>query len=311
VNINPRLRRIGDRLVGPGQPVYVIGEIGINHNGDLRTALALIDQARAAGMDAVKFQKRTPEVCTPRDQWDVERDTPWGRMTYIDYRHRVEFGAAEYRQIDDYCREVGIDWFASPWETDSVEFLAEFNPPAYKVASACLTDDLLLRTLRATGQTVILSTGMSTPEQIRHAVEVLGSNGTVLLHATSTYPAPPEQLNLRMINTLQTEYPNVPIGYSGHEVGLQSTLCAVALGACMVERHITLDRSMWGSDQAASVEPEGMRRLVRDIRVVETALGDGVKQVYPGELSAMRKLRRVAGVVAELEADHGGTGRVA
>ncbi len=311
MNINPRLRRIGDRLVGPGQPVYVIGEIGINHNGDLRTALALIDQARAAGMDAVKFQKRTPEVCTPRDQWDVERDTPWGRMTYIDYRHRVEFGAAEYRQIDDYCREVGIDWFASPWDTDSVEFLAEFNPPAYKVASACLTDDLLLRTLRATGQTVILSTGMSTPEQIRHAVEVLGSNGTVLLHATSTYPAPPEQLNLRMINTLQTEYPNVPIGYSGHEVGLQSTLCAVALGACMVERHITLDRSMWGSDQAASVEPEGMRRLVRDIRVVESALGDGVKQVYPGELSAMRKLRRVAGVVAELEADHGGTGRVA
>ena len=311
MNINPRLRRIGDRLVGPGQPVYVIGEIGINHNGDLRTALALIDQARAAGMDAVKFQKRTPEVCTPRDQWDVERDTPWGRMTYIEYRHRVEFGAAEYRQIDDYCREVGIDWFASPWDTDSVEFLAEFNPPAYKVASACLTDDLLLRTLRATGQTVILSTGMSTPEQIRHAVEVLGSNGTVLLHATSTYPAPPEQLNLRMINTLQTEYPNVPIGYSGHEVGLQSTLCAVALGACMVERHITLDRSMWGSDQAASVEPEGMRRLVRDIRVVESALGDGVKQVYPGELSAMRKLRRVAGVVAELEADHGGTGRVA
>ena len=311
MNINPRLRRIGDRLVGPGQPVYVIGEIGINHNGDLRNALALIDQARAAGMDAVKFQKRTPEVCTPRDQWDVERDTPWGRMTYIDYRHRVEFGAAEYRQIDDYCREVGIDWFASPWDTDSVEFLAEFNPPAYKVASACLTDDLLLRTLRATGQTVILSTGMSTPEQIRHAVEVLGSNGTVLLHATSTYPAPPEQLNLRMINTLQTEYPNVPIGYSGHEVGLQSTLCAVALGACMVERHITLDRSMWGSDQAASVEPEGMRRLVRDIRVVESALGDGVKQVYPGELSAMRKLRRVAGVVAELEADHGGTGRVA
>jgi sialic acid synthase SpsE len=311
VNINPRLRRIGDRLVGPGQPVYVIGEIGINHNGDLRTALALVDAARDAGMDAVKFQKRMPETCTPRDQWDVERDTPWGRMAYIDYRHRVEFGAAEYRQIDDYCREVGIDWFASPWDTESVEFLSEFNPPAYKVASACLTDDLLLRTLRATGQTVILSTGMSTPEQIRHAVEVLGSNGTVLLHATSTYPASPEQLNLRMINTLQTEYPNVPIGYSGHEVGLQSTLCAVALGACMVERHITLDRSMWGSDQAASVEPEGMRRLVRDIRVVETALGDGVKQVYPGELSAMRKLRRVAGVVAELEAGQSGTGRVA
>jgi sialic acid synthase SpsE len=299
VSFNPRLRRIGDRLVGPGQPVYLIGEIGINHNGDLRTALALIDMARAAGMDAVKFQKRTPEVCTPRDQWELERDTPWGRMTYLEYRHRVEFGAEEYRQIDEYCREVGIDWFASPWDTDSVDFLGAYNPPAYKVASASLTDDLLLRALRATGRTVILSTGMSTPEQIRHAVEVLGSGNTVLLHATSTYPAPPEQLNLRMITTLAAEYPNVPIGYSGHEVGLQTTLCAVALGACMVERHITLDRAMWGSDQSASVEPEGMRRLVRDIRVIESALGDGIKQVYPGELAAMKKLRRVAGVVTD------------
>ena len=151
-SVNPRLRRIGDRLVGPGQPVYVIGEIGINHNGDLRNALALIDAAKAAGMDAVKFQKRTPEVCTPRDQWDVERDTPWGRMTYLDYRHRVEFGAEEYRQIDEYCREVGIDWFASPWDVESVDFLGAFNPPAYKVASACLTDDALLRAMRATGQ---------------------------------------------------------------------------------------------------------------------------------------------------------------
>lgn len=299
MSFNPRLRRIGDRLVGPGQPVYLIGEIGINHNGDLRTALALIDMARAAGMDAVKFQKRTPEVCTPRDQWELERDTPWGRMTYLEYRHRVEFGAEEYRQIDEYCREVGIDWFASPWDTDSVDFLGAYNPPAYKVASASLTDDLLLRALRATGRTVILSTGMSTPEQIRHAVEVLGSGNTVLLHATSTYPAPPEQLNLRMITTLAAEYPNVPIGYSGHEVGLQTTLCAVALGACMVERHITLDRAMWGSDQSASVEPEGMRRLVRDIRVIESALGDGIKQVYPGELAAMKKLRRVAGVVTD------------
>lgn len=303
--INPRLRRIGDRLVGPGQPVYVIGEIGINHNGDLRTALALIDQAKAAGMDAVKFQKRTPEVCTPRDQWDVERDTPWGRMTYLEYRHRVEFGAAEYRQIDDYCRELGIDWFASPWDIESVDFLGGYAPPAYKVASACLTDDSLLQALRATERTVILSTGMSTPEQIRHAVEVLGSRSIVLCHATSTYPAPPEQLNLRMIDTLAAEYPNVPIGYSGHEVGLQTTLCAVALGAVLVERHITLDRSMWGSDQAASVEPEGMRRLVRDIRVLEASLGDGVKQVYPGELAAMRKLRRVPGVVAESGQDGG------
>lgn len=311
MNISPRLRRIGDRLVGPGQPVYVIGEIGINHNGDLRTAMALIDAAKAAGMDAVKFQKRTPEVCTPRDQWEVERDTPWGRMTYIDYRHRVEFGAEGYRQIDDYCREIGIDWFASPWDVESVDFLGAFSPSTYKVASASLTDDVLLRALRATGRTIILSTGMSTPAQIRHAVEVLGSDNIVMLHATSTYPAPPEQLNLRMIKTLEAEYPNVPIGYSGHEVGLQTTLCAVALGAVMVERHITLDRAMWGSDQSASVEPEGMRRLVRDIRVIESALGDGVKQVYDGERNAMAKLRRVSGVVAEAEAARFGPERVA
>jgi sialic acid synthase SpsE len=223
-------------------------------------------------------------------------------MTYLDYRHRVEFGAEDYRQIDEYCQEVGIDWFASPWDVESVDFLGAFNSPAFKVASACLTDDILLRAMRATGKTVILSTGMSTPDQIRHAVEVLGSRNIILCHATSTYPAPPEQLNLRMIETLTAEYPNVPVGYSGHEVGLQTTLCAVALGAVLVERHITLDRAMWGSDQSASVEPEGMRRLVRDIRVIEASLGDGVKQVYPGELSAMKKLRRVSGVVAEAEA---------
>ncbi|MGC3955868.1 MAG: N-acetylneuraminate synthase family protein [Propionicimonas sp.] len=298
-DLNPRLRRLGDRLVGPGQPVYLIGEIGINHNGELANALQLIDIAAEAGLDAVKFQKRTPRVCTPRDQWDVERDTPWGRMTYIDYRDRVEFGEAEYRAIDAHARQRGIHWFASPWDVESVEFLAQFDLPAHKVASASLTDDQLLRALRGTGRTIILSTGMSTPEQIRHAVEVLGSRNTVLLHATSTYPAPAEELNLRVIDTLMADYPNVPIGYSGHETGLQTTVAAVARGAVMVERHITLDRAMWGSDQAASVEPAGLVRLVRDIRVIEQALGDGVKQVYPGELAAMRKLRRVAGVVAE------------
>ena len=299
VALNPRLRLLGDRLVGPGEPVYLIGEIGINHNGDLANALALIDIAAQAGLDAVKFQKRTPRVCTPRDQWEVERETPWGRMTYIDYRDRVEFGEAEYRAIDAHARQRGIHWFASPWDVESVEFLAQFDLPAHKVASASLTDDRLLRALRATGRTIILSTGMSTPEQIRHAVEVLGSRSTVLLHATSTYPAPAEELNLRVIDTLMADYPNVPIGYSGHETGLQTTVAAVARGAVMVERHITLDRAMWGSDQAASVEPAGLARLVRDIRVIERALGDGIKQVYPGELAAMRKLRRVSGVVAD------------
>ncbi|MDT0443693.1 N-acetylneuraminate synthase family protein [Streptomyces johnsoniae] len=294
-----RLRTFGDRVVGPGRPVYITGEIGINHNGDLENAFALIDAAAEAGCDAVKFQKRTPEICTPRDQWDIERDTPWGRMTYIDYRHRVEFGEEQYRAISEYCAERNIHWFASPWDTEAVEFLEQFDVPAHKVASASLTDDELLRALRATGRTVILSTGMSTPQQIRHAVEVLGSENILLCHATSTYPAKAEELNLRVIHTLQAEYPNVPIGYSGHETGLQTTLAAVALGATFVERHITLDRAMWGSDQAASVEPQGLTRLVRDIRIIEDSLGDGVKKVYDSELGPMKKLRRVKGVVAE------------
>ncbi|WP_261719274.1 N-acetylneuraminate synthase family protein [Streptomyces sp. FZ201] len=299
---NSRLRPFGpSRLAGPGQPVYICGEIGINHNGELENAFKLIDAAAEAGCDAVKFQKRTPEICTPRDQWHIERDTPWGRMTYIDYRHRVEFGETEYRRIDEYCKEKGIDWFASPWDVESVAFLEKFDVPAHKVASASLTDDELLRALRATGRTVILSTGMSTPRQIRHAVEVLGSDNILLCHATSTYPAKAEELNLRVINTLQAEYPNVPIGYSGHETGLQTTLAAVALGAAFVERHITLDRAMWGSDQAASVEPQGLTRLVRDIRTIEASLGDGIKKVYESELGPMRKLRRVQGVVVEAE----------
>lgn len=292
-----RLRGFGERLAGPGQPVYVVGEIGINHNGDLGNAFALIDAAADAGCDAVKFQKRTPEICTPRDQWHVERDTPWGRMTYIDYRHRVEFDEDAYRAIDAHCAERGIAWFASPWDTEALAFLEKFDLPAHKVASACLTDDELLRALRATGRTVVLSTGMSTPKQIRHAVEVLGSDSVLLCHATSTYPAKAEELNLRVINTLREEYPNVPIGYSGHETGLQTTLAAVALGAAFVERHITLDRAMWGSDQAASVEPGGLARLVRDIRTIETALGDGVKRVYDSELAPMKKLRRFRGQV--------------
>ena len=295
---NTRNRWIGDRPVGPSHPVYVTAEIGLNHNGDIDTCLQLIDVAVAAGADAVKFQKRTPTICTPRDQWDVERETPWGRMTYIDYRHRIEFGVDEFVVIDEYCRDKGIQWFASPWDVPSVEFLNDFEVPVHKIASACLTDDDLLRAVRAYGRTVILSTGMSTSAQIRHAVEVLGSNNVILCHATSTYPAANDELNLRMIETLATEFPNVPIGYSGHERGLQTTVAAAALGASFLERHITLDRTMWGSDQAASLEPAGLSRLVRDVRVVEEALGDGVKRGYEGEYAAMRKLRRVTGVVA-------------
>jgi N-acetylneuraminate synthase len=292
-------RWLGDRVVGTGWPVYITGEIGINHNGDLANAIALIDQAADAGCDAVKFQKRTPKICTPRDQWGIERNTPWGRMTYIDYRHRVEFGSDEYAAIGEHAKRRGIAWFASPWDIESVDFLEAFNVPAHKVASACLTDDDLLRRMRATGRTIILSTGMSTMRQIRHAVEVLGSDNIILCHATSTYPAPIDELNLKMIRTLQGEFPNVPIGYSGHETGLQTTLAAVAIGAVFVERHITLDRTMWGSDQAASIEPQGLARLVRDVRVISEAIGDGVKRIYDGEHAAMKKLRRVPGQLAE------------
>lgn len=287
-----RLRYIGDRPVGPDHPVFVTAEIGINHNGEVADALALIDAAAAAGCDAVKFQKRTPEICVPADQQPVERDTPWGRMTYLAYRKRVEFDEDEYAAIDRHCRARGIAWFASPWDVPSVDFLELMNPPAHKIASACLTDDDLLRRVRETQRTVILSTGMSTMEQIRHAVDILGRERLIICHATSAYPAPPRELNLRMIHTLMHLFPNVPVGYSGHEIGLQTTVAAVALGACFVERHITLDRARWGSDQAASVEPSGLQRLVRDIRITEDALGDGVKRVYDSELPVLKKLRR-------------------
>ena len=228
----------------------------------------------------------------PKDQQDVERDTPWGRMTYLAYRHRVEFGHDEYAAIGRHCAQRGIAWFASPWDVPSVDFLELFDPPAHKIASACLTDDELLERVRETQRTVILSTGMSTLEQIRHAVDVLGRERLIMCHTTSSYPAPAEELNLRMIHTLAHAYPDVPIGYSGHEIGLQTTIAAVALGACFVERHVTLDRAKWGSDQAASVEPAGWPAWSATSAVVEAALGDGVKRVYDSELPIQRKLRR-------------------
>ena len=291
-----RAIEIGGKPVGESHPVYVIAEIGINHNGDMSVAKRLIDVAVGTGCDAVKFQKRTPEVSVPPEQRDVMRETPWGTMTYLEYRHRVEFGESEYTEIDSYCREKGIAWFASPWDGPSVDFLEAFSPVCYKIASACLTDDELLRHVRSMGRPTMLSTGMSTIEQIRHAVGILDADRTMIAHCTSSYPCKPEELNLRMIQTLAREF-DCPIGYSGHEVGLQTTVATIALGACFVERHITLDRAMWGSDQAASVEPQGLARLVRDVRVVERAMGDGVKRVYDSELPIMEKLRRVPGVV--------------
>jgi N-acetylneuraminate synthase len=285
--------QLGKRLIGTGHPCYVVAEIGINHNGDVDIAKQLIDVAADAGCDAVKFQKRTPEVCTPRDQWDVVRETPWGTMRYIDYRHRLELDRDAYDQIDAHCRARGIPWFASCWDEDAVGFIDQFEPPAYKVASACLTDLELIDSAVATGRPVILSTGMSTPEEISAGVAHLKPGAGAIAHATSTYPCPAHELNLRGIQTLQARYADFPVGYSGHEVGLPTTVAAVALGAAFVERHVTLDRAMWGSDQAASVEPQGIARLVRDIRVIEDALGDGTKRVYDSELGPMARLRRV------------------
>jgi N-acetylneuraminate synthase len=285
--------RIGTSAVGDGAPVYVIAEIGLNHNGSVDTAIQLIDVAADAGAQAVKFQKRTPAISTPEHMKNTPRDTPWGMMTYLEYRYRVEFAREQYVDIGDYATLRGLDWFASPWDEPSVDFLEDLNVVAHKVASASVTDIGMLQALAATGKPIILSTGMSTLDQIDRAVEVLGTKRLVILHATSTYPLPAEEANLRTIMTLQQRYAGVPIGYSGHERGLQISLAAVALGAVAVERHITLDRTMWGSDHAASLEPQGFAHLVRDIRVIGEAMGDGVKRVFPGELARLAKLRRV------------------
>jgi len=283
---------IGTRSVSEGSPCYVVAEIGINHNGSVEKAKQLIDAAVAAGCDAVKFQKRTVEVVYTPDELSQSRISPFGD-TNGDLKRGLEFGKSEYREIDAYCREKDIPWCASCWDEGSLEFIEAFGPPCYKIPSASLTDGALLRHYAGTGRPLILSTGMSSLEEIDRAVEILGTERLVLLHCTSTYPSRLEELNLKVIPTLKERY-RVPVGYSGHEVGLATTVAAVVTGACMVERHITLDRSMWGSDQAASVEPQGFSRMVRDIRAVEKALGDGVKRVYESEIPIREKLRRVS-----------------
>jgi N-acetylneuraminate synthase len=284
--------QIDNKWIGEGQPVYIIGEIGINHNGNIEIAKELIKRAHQAGMDAVKFQKRTPEICVPKDQQSQMRETPWGYISYLDYRHKVEFGVEEYEEINSLCKELAINWFVSVWDELSVDFMEQFSPVCYKVPSASMTDLPLLKKLRSTGRALILSTGMSTMDQIRAAIKEIGNDNLVITHTTSAYPCSPDELNLRMIETLKKEF-DCPIGYSGHEVGLVPSAVAVALGACLVERHITLDRAMWGSDQAASVEPQGMEKLVKYIRVTEKSLGDGIKKVYDSEKSSLTKLRRV------------------
>jgi N-acetylneuraminate synthase len=280
-----------DKTVGDDQPCFIIAEIGINHNGSIELAKRLVSVAVLAGCDAVKFQKRTPELCVPAAQRNTMRETPWGYISYMEYRERVEFGQNEYKELDEFCRKQGIMWFASCWDEPSVDFIAQFEVPCYKIASASMNDESLLRHTRSTGKPIIASTGMCSLADVDKAVEALGRDDLVLLHAVSTYPANYPELNLRAIATLRQRY-DVPVGYSGHETGLPTSVAAVALGACIVERHITLDRAMWGSDQAASLEPNGISRLVRDIRLIERSMGTGEKVIVESERPLIARLRR-------------------
>ena len=282
--------KIGNKRIGTGEPTYIIAEIGINHNGDIRNVEKLIDAAIEAEADAVKLQKRTPEICTPKDLWNYVRETPWGDMTYIEYRRKLELEWADYDIIDGYCAGR-IDWFASVWDAPSIEFLEEFDPVCYKVPSAMLTNHDLLEVVALTGRPVIMSTGGSSLSQVYNAVSVFGRHYPIaLLQCTACYPCADSDLNLRVIQMLQEHF-NFPIGYSGHELGLATTVAAVAMGASIVERHITLDRAGWGSDQAASVEPHGFKKLVRDIRAAEKAQGGKSKKFLECEKDSMKKLR--------------------
>jgi len=283
--------KIGNYQLGGWRPSFIIAEIGINHNGDIEIAKKLIDLAVVSGCNAVKFQKRTIEVVYTAEELDKPRESPFGG-TNRDLKVALEFGKKEYDVIDRYCREKNIPWFASCWDENSVDFIDRYNVPCFKIASASLSDDKLLQHTRKKDRPILLSTGMSTLEQVDHAVEVLGKKDLILLQACSNYPADYSDLNLRVIPFFQKRY-GIPVGYSGHETGLPSSVAAVALGACVIERHITLERSMWGSDQAASLGPSGIIRMVRDIRISELAFGDGVKRLLDKEIPIMKKLRRV------------------
>ena len=284
---------LGNKHLNKTSPTYIIAEIGINHNGDIELAKQLIKIAKDSGCDAVKFQKRNPDVCVPEKQKRVMRETPWGYITYLDYKYKVEFEKKEYDIIDKYCKQLNIHWFASPWDVDSVQFLSQYDLPALKVPSASLNDTDLLLAMKKTKSPIIISTGMSTQQEVDDAVNLLSDTQLAILHCVSTYPTPPEELNLNVLKTFQKNYPNLIVGYSGHETGLSTTYAAVALGAKIVERHITLDRAMWGTDHSASIEPQGLKTLVSNIRDIEVAMGDGIKNITAGELPIREKLRRV------------------
>ena len=271
---------------------YIIAEIGINHNGDLDVAKKLIDVAAVSGCDAVKFQKRNPDVCVPEHQKGVMRETPWGTMTYLDYKYRMEFEKDEYDQINAYCRDKNIDWSASPWDMDSLDFLLQYDLSFIKIPSAMITNEELMRASASTGKKIIFSAGMSSLDEVDEAVRWMREENAdfALLHCNSSYPAPLEDLNLSCIQTLKQRY-DCEVGYSGHEFRLGTSVAAIYLGATIIERHITLDRTMWGSDHLASVEPQGLIKLVKGIRELEIAYGDGVKKVTEAEVKVRNKLR--------------------
>lgn len=282
--------KIGKYNVGDLNHCFIIAEIGINHNGDINLAKKLIKMAHDLGADAVKFQKRTIDVVYSKHELEMERPNPFGN-TNGDLKRGLEFGYEEYKVIDEYCKSLSILWFASCWDEASVDFIEQFNPPCHKISSACLTDDNLIKYIKSKGRPILLATGMSTQEEIDHAVEILGQDNLVLMHCTSTYPSCEAELNLNVIPNFMKRY-NCPIGYSGHEKGVFPSVLAASLGACAVERHITTDRTLWGSDHPASLEPDGLRRLVRDIRLLNTIKGDGKKVVYESEKPIIKKLRR-------------------
>ena len=283
--------KIGKYNVGDLSHCFIIAEIGINHNGDINLAKKLIKMAHDLGADAVKFQKRTVDVVYTQHELEMERPNPFGN-TNGDLKRGLEFGYDEYREIDEYCKSLSIMWFASCWDEESVDFIEQFNPPCHKIASACLTNDKLISYIKNKGRPILLATGMSTQEQIDHAVDILGQDNLVIMHCTSTYPSSEAELNLNVIPNYMEKY-ECPIGYSGHEKGVFPSVLAASMGACAIERHITTDRTLWGSDHPASLEPEGLRRLIRDIRLLNTLKGDGKKVVYESELPIIKKLRRV------------------
>tara|TARA_Y100001960_G_C14782185_1_gene887658 strand:+ start:8527 stop:9420 length:894 start_codon:yes stop_codon:yes gene_type:complete len=274
---------------------YVVAEIGINHNGDLETAMKLMREAKACGCDAVKFQKRTIDLVYTKEELAKLRDSPFG-STNRDLKEGLEFGKSEYQELAELAEEIEIDWYASPWDQKSIEFLLDYDIPYLKVPSALVTSTEYLQACASSGRPLLVSTGMCDLKMIKQAVEVILSAGgeiACLYHCTSTYPSSIDELNLRGIYTLQEEFSNIPIGYSGHEITPHTTLMAAVMGARSVERHMTLSRALWGTDQAASLEVPAFAKLVRQIRNIELASGDGQIRFYESEIPIAEKLRKV------------------